>query len=233
MKSEPVRGAAPRLLVPLPSGDGRRDARAMADVVRLVVPDLVGLSLVASDAPGDQPWTVAATGDDVALLDAVQYLTGGPGAAQDPAGADWLDLRDPGTAARWPGLAEVAGSLGVGAVLVVGGEDGASRGGAGVVHLYARSAAVGQEGRVADALAAWAGRAEGLRDARHATRVQPGGPSSLVQQGALARGVACWAVRDGVDIVVAQERLHDAATRAGVADHDLAWCVTHRARVRS
>ena len=59
MKHEIPRGAAPRLLVPLPSGDGRRDARAMADVLRLVVPGVVGLSLVVRDAEGGQPWTVA------------------------------------------------------------------------------------------------------------------------------------------------------------------------------
>jgi hypothetical protein len=223
VKSKNVRGAAPRLLVPLPSGDGRRDARAMADVVRLVVPDLVGLSLVVRDADGDDMWTVAATGDDVALLDAVQYLAGGPGADRVLPGTGWLDVGDRDAAVRWPALVTSAASLGVGAVLVVGGEDaGSSRGPTEVVHVYAGSGALGQEDRVAAALAAWAQRADGLRDTRLAVEDEPVESASLVQQGALARGVACYAVRQDLDVVAAQERVHDAALRAGVPDHHLA-----------
>ena len=217
MKSESIRGAAPRLLVPLPSGDGRRDARAMADVLRLVVPDLVGLSLVVRDGASGRPWTLAATGADVALLDAVQYLTGGPSPAR---AAQWVDLRAPITAARWAGLADAAATVGVGAVLVAAGASPDV-----VVHVYAGSARVAtqQVDRVVAALASWTNRAKGLRDGHpDAFAVHLPETGSLPQQGCLARAVACVAVRQGVDVVAAQDRLCDAAGRAGVRDHDLA-----------
>lgn len=214
MKSESVRGAAPRLLVPLPSGDGRRDARAMADVLRLVVPDLVGLSLVVRDGAGGRPWTLAATGHDVALLDAVQFLTGGPSPDRD---ARWVDLGEPTTAARWTGLVNAAATVGVGAVLVVAGASADV-----VVRVYA-GAAGEQVDRVVAALTAWTGRAGDLRDRHRAVpATQSPEPGSLHQQGCLARAVACVAVRQGLDVVAAEDRLCDAAGRAGVPDHDLA-----------
>ena len=76
LTTETVRGAVPRLPVPLPCGDGRRDVRAMADIVHLLVPDLVGLSVVVPDPATGEVRTLAATGEDVALLDAAQYLGG-------------------------------------------------------------------------------------------------------------------------------------------------------------
>lgn len=221
MTPETARGAVPRLLVPLPSGDGRRDSRAMADVLRLAVPDLVGLSLVVRDGDGGPSWTLAATGDDVALLDAVQYLTGGPEPVRTREGAGWLDLRDPVAAVRGDGLAGAAASVGVGAVLVVAGAAAAV-----VVRVYAGScgsAAEGQVDRIATALAAWAQRADDLRAARVATLAsRPPEQGSLHQQGALARAVACVALRQGLDVITAQDRLRDAARRAGVPEHDLA-----------
>lgn len=222
MKSEISRGAVPRLLVPLPSGDARRDARAMADVLRLVVPDLVGLTLAVRDPGSGASWTVAATGGDVALLDAVQYLTGGPGPTDAREGPGWADLRDPRTAARWDGLAAVAASVDVGAVLVVGaGVPGV------LVRVYAGSADEEQVERVAAALTSWTRRAEDLRAAHLAVASRPPESGSLHQQGALARAVACVSLRQGLDVATAQERLCDAARRAGVPDHDLARLLAH------
>ena len=83
-----------------------------------------------------------------------------------------------------------------------------------------------QVDRVVTALTSWTSRADGLRDGHpDAFAAHLPETGSLPQQGCLARAVACVAVRQGVDVVAAQDRLCDAAGRAGVRDHDLARLV--------
>ena len=228
MTTMTVRGAATRLLVPFPSGDGRRDARAMADIVRLVVPDLVGLSLVVPDLDTGEACTLAATGEDVAVLDAAQYLSGATVAARPAHDARWLDLRTEGS--LWGTLLPAATS-GVGAVLAVdaGPTTASGPGSRGtVVHVYARRTAEEQVDRVATAVATWAegiGAARSTYLAGHATRSPE--PESLGEQGDTARAVARVAVQQGVDVVTAGARLRDAARRAGTPEHHLARLLAH------
>lgn len=237
MTTETIREAARRLPLPLPCGDARRDARAMADIVRLVVPDLVGMTLVGHDPDGGRPRTLAATGDDAALLDALQYLAGATIPARSPAGARWVRLGTGPRTAPWGALMGATG-LGVGAVLGVDAEDrsGSAPAAALTVHLYARRAegpAEGQVGAVATAVAAWAARLGVARSAFLAADApRPPEQEPLGRQGDTARAVARVAVQQGVDVAVARASLHDAARRAGLPEHRLARVLAHPARPR-
>lgn len=231
MTTETVRGAVPRLPSPLPCGDGRRDVLAMADIVRLLVPDLVGVSVVVPDPDTGEARTLAATGEDVALLDAAQYLSGATVTARPEPDARWLDLRT--EAAPWGALLPSV-ALGVGAFLAVGAcrtdGSGAESNGT-VVHVYARRTGEQTEqhvGRVASAVATWAARVAARSATHHAGQAsRPSEPESLGGQGDTARAVARVAVQQGVDVVTAGARLREAARRAGTPEHHLARLLAH------
>jgi hypothetical protein len=231
LTTETVRGAVPRLPVPLPCGDGRRDVRAMADIVHLLVPDLVGLSVVVPDPATGEVRTLAATGEDVALLDAAQYLGGATLAARPAPDARWLDLRT--EAAPWAALLPSV-ALGVGAFLAVGTRPPAGSGAGGqtaAVHVFAGRTGEQAEqhvGPIASAVGTWAERmvARGTTyPAAQASRASE--PESLVGQGDIARAVARVAVQQGVDVVAAGARLREAARRAGTPERLLARLLAH------
>ena len=61
---------------PFDDADLLQDLRARAGEVQAFVPDCVGLSLSSSEH--DVTWTMVATSEEIAVLDAVQYLDDGP-----------------------------------------------------------------------------------------------------------------------------------------------------------
>jgi NarL family two-component system response regulator LiaR len=133
----------------------RSTARAQA-----VVPRCVGLSLAS--ALGDYPLTLAATSDDIAVLDAAQYLSGGP--CVDAAQAATALLCTEEQLADMPGwrrFAAATAAAGVASTLSLPITD--TRGLVGTVNLYAstRDAFEGHDEALARVFEGWAATAIG------------------------------------------------------------------------
>lgn len=195
--------------------------------VQEIVPDCLGFSLAYRE--NGLTFTLVANEIDVAVLDAVQYLTGGPCVAaveeqqRDPVGFDHDDLLDEDS---WQLFGHATAARGVRSTLtlpllqdqrVVGS-----------VNLYGASgqAFTGHHEALAALFDAWAPGAvtnadlsfSTLREARRAPRV-------LREETTVQVAVGILVSREGIDAGIAERRLRDAAVRAGIAVHDLAQAV--------
>lgn len=191
--------------------------------VQEIVPDCLGFSL-ASEEHG-VTFTVMASDMDIAVLDAVQYLSGGPCVAAveeqhlDPGGFHLWDLLDEDS---WQLFGRASAAKGVRSTLtlpivmidrVVGS-----------VNLYGGSGAAftGHHQALAAVFDAWAPGAvtnadlsfATLRDARRA-------PRFLAEETTFYAAVGILVARDGLDEQTAARSLREAAVRAGVSLHDL------------
>jgi GAF domain-containing protein len=193
-------------------------------LVEDVVPDLVGLSL-ALVAEG-VTFTVAATKDHLALLDAVQYAVGGP--CVDAAVQD-VTIRGGDTAAglldehRWAEFARASAAHGVRSTLSLPlHAEGSVVGG---VNLYAATpdAFAGREERIATVLGAWAPGAVHNADLSFSTRaVAEQAPRALADRAVLDQATGVVVAAHGVDEVRARAIIADAASRAGQDEIDVA-----------
>lgn len=204
------------------------ELRAKGERVLALVPECVGFSL--AQAANGVSFTLVATDEDVAVLDALQYLDGGPcvAAAQaDQAGqadqaleyrpcpeldeGEW-QLFSQGTAA-----AGVRSSLSL-PILV----DGTA---VGSVNLYASSddAFTGRHVQVAAVFDAWAPGAVTNADLSFSTRrIAEQAPRILRRDLHLEIATGMIAAREGLDRDSALERFREAARRAGVSEGRLA-----------
>jgi GAF domain-containing protein len=191
--------------------------------VREVVPECAGFSLGWTDH--QVTFTLVATDDTIALLDAVQYLEGGPcvdavGQMQGIATtAPELHDDDP-----WRLFARATAARGVRSSLTLPIVEGGSHV-IGSVNLYATTeqAFDGHHEEIAGVLATWAPDAVRSADLSFsARRLADQAPQSLRAQGALNRALGLLAVHLDIDVAMAHERLDDAAVRAGIAPHQLA-----------
>jgi GAF domain-containing protein len=201
--------------------------RELSVRVTEVVPDCLGFSL-ASQEHG-VTFTLVASGRDIAVLDAVQYLSGGPCVSTveeqqlDPAGFDHDDLL---AERSWQLFGRETAAKGVRSTLTLPlVEDGLV---VGSVNLYGASgqAFTGHHQALADIFDAWAPGAvtnadlsfATLREARQAPRLLREGVTFQVAVGILV-------AREGIAPVDAERRLRDAALRAGIGLYDLAQAV--------
>jgi len=181
-----------------------------------IVPDLVGVSVAVLDH--GLTLTLVATAADVAVLDAIQYVGGGPcveAAGQDQVVEDDIDVMDED---RWRLFAEATAARDVRSTLtlpVV--SDGHVEG---TVNLYAasRRAFAGHHEQLALVFGAWAAGAVTNADLSFTTRRNAErAPQSIRDQNLVDVATGIVSAQLAVDLESAAERLRDAALRAGVS----------------
>ena len=199
---------------------------ATAERAREVAPGLVGVSVALRRL--DVTFTVVATDDEIAALDAVQYLSSGPC-------VDAIDLgRDIATSpdgllseSRWRDFARASAAAGVDSTLTLpvvrpDGEVVAT------VNLYGSSAATfeGRHRRLADVFGAWAPGAVSNADLSFSTRsAAEEAPARLEQRALIDTATGIVAAQRGITVTEAREQLEDAARCAGVSVARLAQVV--------
>lgn len=192
-----------------------------------IVPDCVGLSLALLDH--GLTLTMVATSDDIAALDAVQYVDGGPcvDAVADNRIIDVdLENEDVLDENRWSMYARATATAGIASSLTLP----ITREGQvlGSINLYA-STAHAFEGHH-DALAAALGEsAETMvtnADLSFSTRLAAAdAPGRLADQDDIDIALGMIAASQSVNIATAYERLRQAAARAGITEGQAARAV--------
>jgi GAF domain-containing protein len=190
-----------------------------------IVPDCVGLSLALLE--DGLTFTLVATSEEIAALDAVQYLDGGPcvdGAHE----GETIDLNaiDVTDEAEWQmySLASAAAGVASSLTLPVVRNDHV----VGTVNLYAatRDAFAGHHRELADALGASAENAVANADLSFTTRLEATeAPERLADQDDIDIALGIIAGSQGIGIPTAQERLRQAAARAGITEGQAARAV--------
>jgi GAF domain-containing protein len=195
--------------------------RATAEDVVAVVPGCVGLSICMFEP--DVTFTLVATPERVRILDAAQYLDGGP-CEQAATTEDEVEVDDLLGERQWRLLAAAAAANGVHSSLSLPLRSGGHVHGS--VNLYADSAdAFEPEGvrRLAHMFGAVAADAVMNADLSmsSAARASDAGAQMDRQENVdIATGVLSQ--RDGVSVEEARRRLRDSADRAGVPVDELA-----------
>lgn len=215
---------------PFTDPDLLHELRERSDRVTALVPDCVGLSLAS--AQHGVTFTLVATSLQPALLDGVQYLSGGP--CVDAVRADrvvqyhhgdvldedlWQDF------ARATAAGSVASTLTLPVLVdgVVGGS----------VNLYASStdAFAGRHEEIARIFDAWAPGAVTNADLSFSTRqVAEQAPRRLRADVDIQVAVGILSASRGLGAGEARDQLTGAARRAGVSEADLAAVVIEIAR---
>ena len=188
---------------------GRRSVR--------VVPSCVGLSLCLVHE--GLTFTLVATSQEVAVIDAAQYLDGGPCVEVASGGPPLdLDVRDLFDEDRWAAFALVSAAHGVGSTLSLPVElNGQVVGG---INLYAAEPAAfqGKHDELAAQLGASARGAVTNADLGFSTRaLAVAAPTLLAERREVDLAVGRTAASEGIDIDAARGRLEEAAARAGVS----------------
>jgi GAF domain-containing protein len=195
---------------------------AMGRRVRAIVPECVGLSLgVLADG---LTFTLVASSDEIASLDAVQYLDGGPCivAAQDDEviRVDRIEDLDED---KWRMFASSTAAAGIASTLTMPiMEQGRVTG---TVNLYASTpdAFDDHHDALADALGASAAKAVTNADLPFRTRLAAAqAPQRLSDEDQINIAVGVIATNQAVDLATARERLRTAAARAGVTEVQVA-----------
>lgn len=194
----------------------------MGDRVQEIVPEAVGLSLAYREH--GVTFTLVASEETVAALDALQYLDDGPCvAAVDEERLIEFNEGDVLDEARWQLFARGTAATGVASTLtlpLVIDEQVA-----GSVNLYAGSpdAFAGKHERLARTLGAWAEGAIANADLDFTTRrAAEGAPRQLFEATRIEVAVGILAASQDISPPVARERLREAARHAGVTQSALA-----------
>lgn len=190
--------------------------------VELVVPEVVGVSL--SLIADNLTFTMTATTGPVAELDAMQYLAGGP--CDDTLHTGELHTfrgDDADDEERWQLFARATAAAGVESTLSLPIlRDGVVVAG---VNLYASTADAwdGHHEEVARACGAWVGGAVKNADLDFTTRFQAAQtPDRIRGETDVDMAVGVLMSRWEVSIDEADQRLRDAAQRAGISDAQVA-----------
>lgn len=190
-----------------------------------IVPQCVGLSLALLE--DGLTFTLVATSTEVAALDAVQYLDGGPcvqGAHQ--AQVTNVDQGDIVGESHWRLYALATAAAGVASSLTLPLERGGRV--VGSVNLYAATpdAFRGHHEELGAALGASAQSAVANADLSFSTRLEAvEGPARLADQDDVDIALGIIAASQEVDIAMAHERLRQAAARAGITEGQAARAV--------
>jgi GAF domain-containing protein len=197
--------------------------RTVEEVIE-VVPACLGLSVVRIDQTDS--CTIAASDEKVAVLDAVQYLDGGPG-VEAAVRRQWGATTTASLDDRWPLYAAASLRAGVRTTLTLPVTDHEVALGAVRVYAGREDAFDRREERVArlvdggEAVDLVLGSATTLTTRRLAER----SPLSLRAQGSLNRAIGALTLHLDTDVTTAHERLVDAAQRAGITVERLAQTV--------
>jgi GAF domain-containing protein len=207
------------------SEDLADNVREVSRLVRSVVPQCTGMSL--SLLAESLTLTLVASDAQVAALDGVQYLEGGPcveaiNKGDEPLRTDDLSGRLDEEA--WRVFATAGAAAGVLSTLSfpIRDEQGRVLGG---VNLYAATAHAfaGHEATLIRMLGGWAVDAMTNADLTFATRTSAReAPGRLADQDVVAQAVGMLSVLDGVSADRAHDRLLTAAAKAGVSAQELA-----------
>lgn len=198
------------------------ELRHRAEAVNELVPDLVGLS-VASLEDGIS-FTLVATDADVAALDALQYLAGGP-CVDAPRAEQVMQYKagDPADEQRWQTFARASAARAVASTLTLPILQDAKV--VGSVNLYAGSARafVGLHQEIAEIFSAWAPGAVTNADLSFQTRrAAEEAPDRLQVTMRVEVAVGMIMETESVDADTARTLLDQAAQRAGVRPDELA-----------
>jgi GAF domain-containing protein len=194
----------------------------LADRAQEIVPDLVGVSIARLDH--GLTFTVVATDTEIAVLDGIQYLAGGPcvdaAHINQPVGFDNDDALDED---RWRLFAQATAAHTVRTTLTLPlMTDGHV---VGTVNLYAASqrAFAGHRDELAEIFGAWASGAVANADLAFTTRSEAqAAPDRVRKQFVIDMAAGLTAAQLGIDVEAAEARLRDAASRAGVSLAQLA-----------
>lgn len=203
-------------------GDLLEDLTRLANRGKEVVPDLVGVSIARLDL--GLTFTLVASAEEFAVLDAIQYAAGGP--CVDSARSEEVrefDNHDVLDEARWQLFAQATAARAVRSTLTLP----VLRGGSvvGTVNLYgaSRRAFVGQYDELAQVFGAWAGGAVANADLSFTTRSEArAAPARVRDRVVVEMAISILAEQLGIDVDAAEDRLRDAAARGGVSTYELA-----------
>lgn len=198
------------------------DGRLLADLTRQasrakeIVPDLVGVSIAPLN--DGLTFTLVATTEDVAVLDAIQYVAGGPcveGAHAEQVMQFEQNVLDE---ERWRLFAEATAARAVRSTLTLP----VLRAGhvVGTVNLYAasRRAFGGHHEQLAEVFGAWASGAVANADLSFSTRTEAqAAPQRARDRCVIDVAIGIVAAELGLRVDAAEDRLRDAASRAGVS----------------
>jgi GAF domain-containing protein len=194
----------------------------LANRAQEIVPDLLGVSIARMDR--GLTFTLVATAAEIAVLDAVQYIAGGPcvdaAHAMEVREFNQDDVLDEET---WRLFAEATAARAVRSTLTlpVVTDDGV----VGTVNLYgaSRRAFVGHHDGLAEIFGAWAAGAIANADLSFTTRqAAQAAPEQVKNQHLVEVATGMVAAQLRVDADTALARLHDAAVRAGATLVELA-----------
>ena len=198
------------------------DLQRMADRVQEVVPDCVGLSIAWLDQ--GVTFTMVASDPELALLDALQYLAGGPCIAAVELG-EGLATESTGLSAetQWQVFAQGSAARGVRSTLTFP----VNRRGrtTGSINLYGASdhAFESHHDELATILGAWAPGAIRNADLSFSTRQRAeAAPAHLRSQRDIDRAIGVVASVRSLDLDAARAQLRTAAQRAGISVSELA-----------
>ena len=198
----------------------------MSRRVLKIVPEIVGLSLAVFDE--NLTFTLVASDTNIASLDAVQYLDGGPcvDAAHDRettefAAADLLDED------RWQMFQQASAAAGICSTLSlpIMNNDVVL----GSVNLYASTSEAfeGHHEKLAQACGAWAPGAVKNGDLAFRTRLAAArAPQQMRENNAIDVAIGVIAESQKVTVAIAAERLSMAAARAGITEGQAAAAIT-------
>ena len=202
------------------------ELEAMGSRVREVVPECIGVSLAYLDH--GVTFTLVATAEEIATLDGVQYLSGGPCVdAVKGSGQVVATDRDALLAEEnWQHFAQATAAASVASTLTMPILSGESA--IGSVNLYGATNAAfdGHHEAVAEIFHAWAEGAITNADLSFRTRREAEeAPKRVAQQARIDTATGIVAARQDVTLDTARERLGEAALRAGVTVAQLAGAV--------
>ena len=209
---------------------------ALADLGRAasrIVPELVGLSLGLTE--GGLTFTLIASSSDIAALDAVQYVEGGPCLEAMRTGqtveTDASGLMDED---RWQAFAQAEAAAGVASTLSMPiMREGRAVGG---INLYASTADAfeGHHDELAAALGATAGEAVTNADLGFRSRATAAeAPTRIHERDLISTAAGYLASAHDIDIEAAEQLLRQAAQRAGVTEAQTATVFLQLARRRN
>jgi GAF domain-containing protein len=201
-----------------------------AEQVRAIAPDCIGMSVASSEY--GVTFTLVASAEEIAVLDGIQYLAGGPCVegvkAERPLSLTHEDLMDEDA---WQLFAHATAAAAVASTLTL---PILERGKVtGSVNLYgaSRHAFTGQEDAIARIFDAWAPGAVANADLSFTTReTARQAPQKLWDEHTITVATALIAQAEAIDVDAALDRLTDAARRAGLTVARLAETVVQARR---
>ena len=193
----------------------------MSRQVRELVPECVAISLTV--AQGELTFTLMTDKPGAALLDAMQYLAGGPCETAVAEGAIQATLRPPTDEGAWQIFARAEAVAGISSTLSLPVmRDGRVVGG---VNLYASTADAfdGRHDELAQICGAWADGAVTNADLSFTSRIRAStAPIRLRDRGAVDVAIGYVAAFQNIDTDEAMRQIRDAAARADVSTADFA-----------